>query len=445
MDCTCTQTGLWLILLRRSWWLPPLQPSMDMPAGLITYPTCKGGQHCLAEESSQSRTSSAIMLFAITHYHYHWTVILIAHSSWQTTTIPVGGEKLIVAEEASRRQLCACVSVCICFDCIAPVATRLKQIGSPPALESQELNPRVPFPIHFLSCFSAFSCFRCPLSIYTIDPFTSSFPPILVNLESLPEAGMWLPVYWLEGHLLKSQQYNFGWGMKTQSVALALTLHLLKWSLVVFTGQKHELLEEEAIVVLFLVTVNQMGDYARIESTIYSYLGPVPVSWMVRLFSGSYINSWMAVNSSSHHRFRARHTLQLSPIATRNTGPATIAGLPAANPQGLQAVCRAIGRISIPARKVQCCSQSQRGISYDPMTHSLSKWEVTDCPARVLLIWNGIARGLVHSCGVVSGCQHTLWQNTYRRHTLWQNTYENSCRPNQKFVVWLVSKQTTEV
>ena len=47
--------------------------------------------------------------------------------------------------------------------------------------------------------------------------------------------------------------------------------------------------------------------------------------------------------------------------------------LPAANSQGLQAVCRAIGRISIPARKLQCCSQSQRGISYDPMTHSLSK------------------------------------------------------------------------
>ena len=70
---------------------------------------------------------------------------------------------------------------------------------------------------------------------------------------------------------------------------------------------------------------------------------------------------------------RARHTLQLSPIATRNTGPATIAGLPAANPQGLQAVCRATGRISIPARKLQCCSQSQRGNSYDPMTHSLSK------------------------------------------------------------------------
>ena len=70
---------------------------------------------------------------------------------------------------------------------------------------------------------------------------------------------------------------------------------------------------------------------------------------------------------------RARHTLQLSPIATRNTGPATIAGLPAANPQGLQAVCRAIGRISIPARKLQCCSQSQRSILYDPMTHSLSK------------------------------------------------------------------------
>ena len=92
--------------------------------------------------------------------------------------------------------------------------------------------------------------------------------------------------------------------------------------------------------------------------------------------------------------------LQLSPIATRNTGPATIAGLPAANPQGLQAVCRAIGRISIPARKLQCCSQSQRGISYDPMTHSLSKWEVTDCPARVLLIWNGIARGPVQSCNV---------------------------------------------
>ena len=97
---------------------------------------------------------------------------------------------------------------------------------------------------------------------------------------------------------------------------------------------------------------------------------------------------------------RARHTLQLSPIATRNTKPATIAGLPAANPQGLQAVCRAIGRISIPARKLQCCSQSQRGISYDPMTHSLSKWEVTDCPARVLLIWNGIARGPVQSCNV---------------------------------------------
>ena len=97
---------------------------------------------------------------------------------------------------------------------------------------------------------------------------------------------------------------------------------------------------------------------------------------------------------------RARHTLQLSPIATRNTGPATIAGLPAANPQGLQAVCRAIGRISILARKLQCCSQSQRGISYDPMTHSLSKWEVTDCPARVLLIWNGIARGRVQSCNV---------------------------------------------
>ena len=55
----------------------------------------------------------------------------------------------------------------------------------------------------------------------------------------------------------------------------------------------------------------------------------------------------------------------------RNTGPATIAGLPAANPQGLQAVCRAKGRISIPARKLQCCSQSQRGISYDTMTHSL--------------------------------------------------------------------------
>ena len=97
---------------------------------------------------------------------------------------------------------------------------------------------------------------------------------------------------------------------------------------------------------------------------------------------------------------RARRTLQLSPIVTRNTGPATIAGLPAANPQGLQAVCRAIGRISIPARKLQCCSQSQRGISYDPMAHSLSKWEVTDCPARVLLIWNGIARGPVQSCNV---------------------------------------------
>ena len=69
----------------------------------------------------------------------------------------------------------------------------------------------------------------------------------------------------------------------------------------------------------------------------------------------------------------ARHTLQLSPIATRNTGPATIAGLPAANQQGLQAVCRAKGRISIPARKLQCCSQSQRGISYDPMTHSLDR------------------------------------------------------------------------
>ena len=52
---------------------------------------------------------------------------------------------------------------------------------------------------------------------------------------------------------------------------------------------------------------------------------------------------------------------------------AIIAGLPAANPQGLQAVCWAIGRISIPARKLQCCSQSQHGISYDPMTHSLSK------------------------------------------------------------------------
>ena len=68
---------------------------------------------------------------------------------------------------------------------------------------------------------------------------------------------------------------------------------------------------------------------------------------------------------------RTQHTLQLSPIATRNTGPATIAGLPAANPQGLQAVCRAKRRISIPARKLQCCSQSQRGISYEPMTHSL--------------------------------------------------------------------------
>ena len=76
---------------------------------------------------------------------------------------------------------------------------------------------------------------------------------------------------------------------------------------------------------------------------------------------------------TSNFYLRARHTLQLSPIATRNTGPATIAGLPAANPQGLQAVCRAIGRISIPARKLQYCSQSQRGISYDPMTHSLSK------------------------------------------------------------------------
>ena len=28
------------------------------------------------------------------------------------------------------------------------------------------------------------------------------------------------------------------------------------------------------------------------------------------------------------------------------------------------------------------------------------KWEVTDCPARVLLIWNGIARGPVQSCNV---------------------------------------------
>ena len=68
--------------------------------------------------------------------------------------------------------------------------------------------------------------------------------------------------------------------------------------------------------------------------------------------------------------------------------------------QQTRRACRAIGRISIPARKLQCCSQSQRGISYDPMTHSLSKWEVTDCPARVLLIWNGIARGPVQSCNV---------------------------------------------
>ena len=96
----------------------------------------------------------------------------------------------------------------------------------------------------------------------------------------------------------------------------------------------------------------------------------------------------------------ASRSKRITWVKSINTGPATIAGLPAANLRGLQAVCRAIGRISIPARKLQCCSQSQRGILYDPMTHSLSKWEVTDCPARVLLIWNGIARGPVQSCNV---------------------------------------------
>ena len=97
--------------------------------------------------------------------------------------------------------------------------------------------------------------------------------------------------------------------------------------------------------------------------------------------------------ATSSDKERARHTLQLSPIATRNTGPATIAGLPAANPQGLQAVCRAKGRISIPARKFQCCSQSQRGISYDPMTHSLDANEKSRIVPREFSLFGMGLRG----------------------------------------------------
>ena len=85
--------------------------------------------------------------------------------------------------------------------------------------------------------------------------------------------------------------------------------------------------------------------------------------------------------------------MQLSPIATRNTGPATIAGLPAANPQGLQAFCTVKGRISIPARKLQCCSQSQRGIPYDPMTHSLDANEKSQIVPREFSLFGMGLRG----------------------------------------------------
>ena len=51
------------------------------------------------------------------------------------------------------------------------------------------------------------------------------------------------------------------------------------------------------------------------------------------------------------------------------------------------------GRISIPARQLQCCSQSRRGISYDPVTHSLdlrfcstmAEVKLSDCQTSKLI------------------------------------------------------------